>query len=49
MSRKTVANRKEHKKKIDNKKRKLQDAEIERKKRLKEINQQFNHKASSDN
>ncbi|MGV4415227.1 hypothetical protein [Chryseobacterium sp. T1] len=49
MSRKTDANRKEHKKKIDNKKRKLQDAEIERKKRLKEINQQFNNKQSSDN
>lgn len=49
MSRKTDANRKEHKKKIDNKKRKLQDAEIERKKRLKEINQQFNNKLPSDN
>ena len=48
MSRNTDNNRKEHKKKIDNKKRKLQDAEIERKKRLKEINQQFNNKLSPD-
>lgn len=37
MSRNTDANRKLHKKKIDNKKRKAQEAELKRKNRLKEM------------
>ncbi len=37
MSRNTEANRKLHKKKIDNKKRKIQEAELKRKNRLKEM------------
>lgn len=37
MSRNTDANRKLHKKKIDNKKRKIQEAELKRKNRLKEM------------
>lgn len=49
MSRKTAANKKEHKKKIDQKKRKIQDAEAERKKRLKAITQKFNSKVKSEN
>lgn len=39
MSRNTDANRKLHKKKIDNKKRKIQEAELKRKNRLKEMRQ----------
>ncbi|WP_426276027.1 hypothetical protein ACN9MN_14505 [Chryseobacterium sp. S-02] len=41
MSRNTDANRKLHKKKIDNKKRKIQNAEAERKARLKQIREDF--------
>lgn len=41
MSRNTDANRKLHKKKIDNKKRKIQNAEAERKARLKKIREDF--------
>ncbi len=41
MSRNTDANRKLHKKKIDNKKRKIQNAEAERKTRLKQIREDF--------
>jgi len=37
MSRNTDANRKLHKKKIDNKKKKAQEAELKRKNRLKEM------------
>lgn len=44
MSRNTDANKKAHKKKLDQKKRKAQEAEAERKVRLKAINQQFNDK-----
>jgi len=47
MSRNTDANRKSHKKKIDNKKRKIQNAEAERKARLKQIREDF--KAREDN
>ncbi|MCE3075462.1 hypothetical protein [Chryseobacterium gwangjuense] len=47
MSRNTDANRKLHKKKIDNKKRKIQNAEAERKARLKQIREDF--KAREDN
>ncbi|MCA6068805.1 hypothetical protein JI747_016680 [Chryseobacterium sp. RG1] len=47
MSRNTDANRKQHKKKIDNKKRKIQNAEAERKARLKQIREDF--KAREDN
>ncbi|MFV0180156.1 hypothetical protein OBK28_11310 [Empedobacter falsenii] len=49
MSRNTDANKKAHKKKLDQKKRKVQDAEAERKARLKEINQQFNDKTKPEN
>ncbi|MFV0140183.1 hypothetical protein NZD85_13855 [Empedobacter stercoris] len=48
MSRNTDANKKAHKKKLDQKKRKVQDAEAERKARLKEINQQFNDKTKPE-
>ncbi len=55
MSRNTEANRKLHKKKIDNKKRKIQEAELKRKNRLKEMRQNTaekltaeSHKKSSD-
>lgn len=41
MSRNTDANKKLHKKKIDNKKRKIQNAEAERKARLKQIREDF--------
>lgn len=41
MSRNTDANRKLHKKKIDNKKRKIQNAEAERKARLRQIREDF--------
>ncbi|WP_300675689.1 hypothetical protein [Soonwooa sp.] len=44
MSRNTDSNRKAHKKKIDQKKRKAQEAEEKRKLRLKEIRQSFNDK-----
>ncbi|WBV59806.1 hypothetical protein PFY12_12230 [Chryseobacterium camelliae] len=47
MSRNTDANRKLHKKKIDNKKRKIQNAEAQRKARLKQIREDF--KAREDN
>jgi len=47
MSRNTDSNRKLHKKKIDNKKRKIQNAEAERKARLKQIREDF--KAREDN
>lgn len=48
MSRNTDANKKAHKKKIDQKKRKAQQAEAERKAKLKLINQQFNDKETED-
>lgn len=47
MSRNTDANRKTHKKKIDQKKRKEQEAEDKRKARLKEIRQSFKDKEAS--
>lgn len=46
MSRNTDSNRKLHKKKIDNKKRKIQEAELKRKTRLKEMRE--NRKEKSD-
>ena len=49
MSRNTDANKKAHKKKLDQKKRKVQEAEAERKARLKQINQQFIEKNNSKN
>lgn len=49
MSRNTDANKKLHKKKLDQKKRKVQEAEAERKARLKSINQQFNEKNKPTN
>lgn len=47
MSRNTDANRKAHKKKIDQKKRKEQEAEAKRKAKLKEIRQGFKDKEAS--
>ncbi|WP_415325509.1 hypothetical protein [Chryseobacterium sp. MMS23-Vi53] len=47
MSRNTEANRKLHKKKIDNKKRKIQEAELKRKNRLKEMRQITNEKLAA--
>ncbi|MGL6038081.1 MAG: hypothetical protein ACRC0E_04215 [Soonwooa sp.] len=44
MSRNTDANRKAHKKKIDRKKRKAQEADEKRKARLKEIRASFTEK-----
>lgn len=41
MSKNNEENRKKHKKKIDQKKRKIQNAEIERKARLKQIREDF--------
>jgi len=41
MSKNNEENRKKHKKKIDQKKRKIQNAEIERKARLKQIRENF--------
>ncbi len=48
MSRNTEENKKKYNKIIDNKKRKLQEAEIARKKKLKEITKQFNDKKTPD-
>ncbi|WEK69396.1 MAG: hypothetical protein P0Y62_16370 [Candidatus Chryseobacterium colombiense] len=48
MSRNTDANRKLHKKKIDNKKRKIQNAEAERKARLKQIREDFKARESDN-
>lgn len=48
MSRNTDANRKLHKKKIDNKKRKIQNAEAERKARLKQIREDFKAKEADN-
>lgn len=48
MSRNTNANRKLHKKKIDNKKRKIQNAEAERKARLKQIREDFKARESDN-
>ena len=48
MSRNTDANRKLHKKKIDNKKRKIQNAETERKARLKQIREDFKARESDN-
>lgn len=48
MSRNTDANKKIYTKKIDQKKRKIQEAEALRKKRLKEINQNINAKQNID-
>ncbi|AZA79246.1 hypothetical protein EG347_17940 [Chryseobacterium sp. G0186] len=42
MSKNNDANRKKNKKKIDQKKRKIQNAEAERKARLKQIREDFN-------
>lgn len=44
MSKNNDANRKKHKKKLDQKKRKIQNAETERKARLKEIRESFKSK-----
>ncbi|SFN85704.1 MULTISPECIES: hypothetical protein [Chryseobacterium] len=41
MSKNNEANRQKHKKKIDQKKRKIQNAEVERKARLKQIREDF--------
>ncbi len=49
MSRNTDSNRKLHKKKIDNKKRKIQNAEAERKARLKQIREDFKARESDNN
>lgn len=48
MSRNTDANRKQHKKKIDNKKRKIQEAELKRKNRLKEMRQTTQEKLAAE-
>lgn len=48
MSRNTDTNRKLHKKKIDNKKRKIQNAEAERKARLKQIREDFKARESDN-
>lgn len=48
MSKNNEANRKNHKKKIDQKKRKLQNAEIERKARLKQIREDFKAKENNE-
>ncbi len=48
MSKNNEANRKNHKKKIDQKKRKLQNAEIERKSRLKQIREEFKAKENNE-
>ncbi len=47
MSKNNEANRKKHKKKIDQKKRKIQEAEAARKARLKQIREDF--KTKDDN
>lgn len=48
MSRNTDANRKLYKKKIDNKKRKIQEAELKRKNRLKELRENRKEKSAED-
>ena len=48
MSRNTEANRKIHKKKIDNKKRKIQEAELKRKNRFKEMRQNTAEKLAAE-
>lgn len=48
MSRNTDANKKIHNKKIANKKRKIQDAELKRKNRLKEMRQNTIDKLASE-
>ena len=48
MSRNTDANRKLHKKKIDNKKRKIQEAELKRKNRLKEMRENRKEKLDEE-
>ncbi|MCU7612832.1 hypothetical protein N0B16_00100 [Chryseobacterium sp. GMJ5] len=48
MSRNTEANRKANKKKIDNKKRKIQEAELKRKNRLKEMRENTKSKLASE-
>ncbi|WP_185146987.1 hypothetical protein [Chryseobacterium echinoideorum] len=48
MSRNTDANRKLHKKKIDNKKRKIQEAEQKRKSRLKKIREDFKERETNN-
>ncbi len=49
MSKNNETNRKKHKKKIDQKKRKIQNAEIERKARLKQIREDFKAREENDN
>ena len=44
MSKNNDANRKKHKKKLDQQKRKVQNAEAERKARLKQIREDFKNK-----
>ncbi|CAH0268349.1 hypothetical protein MP478_21355 [Chryseobacterium sp. WG14] len=48
MSKNNEANRKKNKKKIDQKKRKIQSAEAERKARLKQIREDFQAKEADD-
>ncbi|CAI8918135.1 MULTISPECIES: hypothetical protein [unclassified Chryseobacterium] len=48
MSKNNDANRKKNKKKIDQKKRKIQNAEAERKTRLKQIREDFKAKESDN-
>lgn len=49
MSKNNETNRKNHKKKLDQKKRKIQNAEAERKARLKQIREDFKAKENNDN
>ncbi|WP_318848550.1 hypothetical protein [Chryseobacterium sp. JV558] len=49
MSKNNEANRKKNKNKIDQKKRKIQNAETERKARLKQILEDFKVKEETDN
>ena len=49
MGKNNEENRKKHKKKIDQKKRKIQNAEIERKARLKQIREDFKAREEQDN
>lgn len=49
MSKNNDANRKKNKKQIDQKKRKIQNAEAERKARLKQIHQDFKEKETDNN
>ncbi|WP_173426513.1 hypothetical protein [Chryseobacterium angstadtii] len=48
MSKNNEENRKKHKKKIDQKKRRIQNAEIERKARLKQIREDFNAREANN-